>query len=132
MPQVGIINPGEFDPANSIEVVIWTAVGGRGTIVGPIIGALLVNAGKSWFTGVLPEFWLFALGGLFVAVTLLLPKGIVGMWDGWRDKAKALRATSLAAEAGADIATQEPKIVRSAARTPGAWSASGAEPQPAE
>ncbi|MDG4875508.1 urea ABC transporter permease subunit UrtC [Mesorhizobium sp. WSM4935] len=132
VPQVGIINPGEFDPANSIEVVIWTAVGGRGTIVGPIIGALLVNAGKSWFTGVLPEFWLFALGGLFVAVTLLLPKGIVGMWDAWRGKAKALRAASLAAEAGADREAPEPKIVRSAARTPGAWSASGVEPQPAE
>ncbi|RWM04351.1 MAG: urea ABC transporter permease subunit UrtC [Mesorhizobium sp.] len=132
VPQVGIINPGEFDPANSIEVVIWTAVGGRGTIVGPIIGALLVNAGKSWFTGVLPEFWLFALGGLFVAVTLLLPKGIVGMWDGWRGKAKALRAASLAAEAGADPEAPQPKIVRSAARTPGAWSATGSEPQPAE
>lgn len=132
VPQVGIINPGEFDPANSIEVVIWTAVGGRGTIIGPIIGALLVNAGKSWFTGVLPEFWLFALGGLFVAVTLLLPKGIVGMWDGWRGKAKALRAASLAAEAGTDPQAPEPKIVRSAARTPGAWSATGSEPQPAE
>jgi urea transport system permease protein len=132
VPQVGIINPGEFDPANSIEVVIWTAVGGRGTIVGPIIGALLVNAGKSWFTGALPEFWLFALGGLFVAVTLLLPKGIVGMWDGWRGKAKALRAASLAAEAGADPQAPEPKIVRSAARTPGAWSATDPKPQPAE
>ncbi|BCM19774.1 urea ABC transporter permease subunit UrtC [Mesorhizobium sp. J8] len=132
VPQVGIINPGEFDPANSIEVVIWTAVGGRGTIVGPIIGALLVNAGKSWFTGVLPEFWLFALGGLFVAVTLLLPKGIVGMWDAWRGQAKALRAASLAAEAGADPEMPQPKIVRSAARTPGAWSATSPEPQPAE
>lgn len=132
VPQVGIINPGEFDPANSIEVVIWTAVGGRGTIVGPIIGALLVNAGKSWFTGVLPEFWLFALGGLFVAVTLLLPKGIVGMWDGWRGRAKALRAASLAAEAGADPEMPQPKIVRSAAQTPGAWSTTGSEPQPAE
>ncbi|MGT2469095.1 urea ABC transporter permease subunit UrtC [Mesorhizobium atlanticum] len=132
VPQVGIINPGEFDPANSIEVVIWTAVGGRGTIVGPIIGALLVNAGKSWFTGVLPEFWLFALGGLFVAVTLLLPKGIVGVWDSWRGKTKALRAASLAAEAGADAEVPQPKIVRSAARTPGAWSATGPEPQPAE
>ncbi|CDX38811.1 putative branched-chain amino acid ABC transporter (permease protein) [Mesorhizobium plurifarium] len=132
VPQVGIINPGEFDPANSIEVVIWTAVGGRGTIVGPILGALLVNAGKSWFTGVLPEFWLFALGGLFVAVTLLLPKGIVGMWDGWRSQAKALRAASLGVEAGVDPDAPELKIVRSAARTPGAWSAAGAEPQPAE
>ena len=80
VPQVGIINPGEFEPANSIEVVIWTAVGGRGTIIGPVIGALLVNAGKSWFTGGLPDFWLFALGGLFVVVTLFLPKGVVGLW----------------------------------------------------
>ncbi|RAZ89741.1 urea ABC transporter permease subunit UrtC [Mesorhizobium hawassense] len=132
VPQVGIINPGEFEPANSIEVVIWTAVGGRGTIVGPIVGALLVNAGKSWFTGVLPEFWLFALGGLFVAVTLLLPKGVVGMWDNWRSQAKALRAASLAAAASAETEASQPKIVRSAARTPGAWSAAGPEPQPAE
>lgn len=86
VPQVGIINPGEFAPGNSIEVVIWTAVGGRGTIVGPVIGALLVNAGKSWFTGVLPEFWLFALGGLFVLVTLFLPRGVVGLWDSYRAK----------------------------------------------
>ncbi|BCH24701.1 urea ABC transporter permease subunit UrtC [Mesorhizobium sp. L-8-3] len=84
VPQVGIINPGEFDPANSIEVVIWTAVGGRGTIVGPIVGALLVNSGKSYFTSALPEFWLFALGGLFIAVTLFLPKGVLGLWDAWR------------------------------------------------
>ena len=78
VPQVGIINPGEFAPANSIEVVIWTAVGGRGTLIGPIIGAVLVNAGKTVFTGLFPDAWLFALGGLFVAVTLFLPKGIVG------------------------------------------------------
>ncbi len=80
VPQVGIINPGEFDPANSIEVVIWTAVGGRGTLVGPIIGAIVVNLGKSWFTTTLPELWLFALGALFVFSTLFLPKGIVGVW----------------------------------------------------
>ncbi|WP_377290426.1 urea ABC transporter permease subunit UrtC [Rhizobium sp. SG2393] len=78
VPQVGIINPGEFAPANSIEVVIWTAVGGRGTLIGPIVGAILVNFGKSFFTGVFPELWLFALGGLFIATTLFLPKGIVG------------------------------------------------------
>ncbi|MDE1991806.1 MAG: urea ABC transporter permease subunit UrtC [Rhizobiaceae bacterium] len=78
VPQIGIINPGEFAPANSIEVVIWTAVGGRATLIGPIIGAILVNGGKSIFTGLFPDFWLFALGGLFVAVTLFLPKGIVG------------------------------------------------------
>ncbi|OYW41889.1 MAG: urea ABC transporter permease subunit UrtC, partial [Azorhizobium sp. 12-66-6] len=62
VPQVGIINPGEFAPANSIEIVIWVAVGGRGTLVGAALGALIVNAGKTWFTGVLPEAWLFALG----------------------------------------------------------------------
>jgi urea transport system permease protein len=78
VPQVGIINPSEFAPANSIEVVIWVAVGGRGTLAGAALGAILVNAGKSWFTGIIPEFWLFALGGLFVVVTLLLPKGILG------------------------------------------------------
>jgi urea transport system permease protein len=79
VPQVGIINPGEFSPANSIEAVIWVAVGGRGTLIGPVLGAVLVNYGKTTFTsGFLAPYWLFALGGLFVAVTLLLPRGIVG------------------------------------------------------
>ncbi len=81
VPQVGIINPGEFAPANSIEAVIWVAVGGRGTLVGAALGALLVNAGKTWFTGLLPEAWLFALGALFVLVTLFLPRGVLGLWD---------------------------------------------------
>ncbi|MCX7382123.1 MAG: urea ABC transporter permease subunit UrtC [Alphaproteobacteria bacterium] len=80
VPQVGIINPSEFAPANSIEAVIWVAVGGRGTLVGAILGALLVNAGKTYFTGALPELWLFALGALFILVTLLLPKGILGLF----------------------------------------------------
>ena len=94
VPQVGIINPGEFAPANSIEVVVWTAVGGRGTLIGPIIGAVLVNAGKSFFTGAFPEFWLYALGGLFIAVTLFLPKGIVGtIQHGWNAR-KQLRAAA--------------------------------------
>jgi urea transport system permease protein len=79
VPQVGIINPSEFAPANSIEAVIWVAVGGRGTLIGPIIGALVVNYAKTTFTsGMLAPYWLFLLGGLFVAVTLLLPRGIVG------------------------------------------------------
>jgi urea transport system permease protein len=78
VPQVGIINPSEFAPANSIEVVIWVAVGGRGTLAGAVLGAITVNLGKSWFTGAMPDFWLFALGSLFVVVTLLLPKGILG------------------------------------------------------
>jgi len=80
VPQVGIINPGEFAPANSIEMVIWVAVGGRGTLVGAALGALIVNAGKTWFTGILPEAWLFALGALFVLVTLFLPRGVLGLW----------------------------------------------------
>ncbi|MBL8260568.1 MAG: urea ABC transporter permease subunit UrtC [Candidatus Competibacteraceae bacterium] len=79
VPQVGIINPGEFAPLNSIEAVIWVAVGGRGTLVGAVVGAVLVNYAKTWLTGALPEVWLFALGGLFVAVTLLLPRGLVGL-----------------------------------------------------
>jgi urea transport system permease protein len=82
VPQVGIINPSEFSPANSIEAVIWVAVGGRGTLVGAILGALLVNFGKTWFTSALPEFWLFALGALFIGVTLLLPKGVMGLFAG--------------------------------------------------
>jgi urea transport system permease protein len=76
--QVGIINPSEFAPANSIEAVIWVAVGGRGTLAGAILGAVLVNLGKTFLTGWLPEMWLFALGGLFILVTLFLPRGIVG------------------------------------------------------
>ena len=79
VPQVGIINPGEFAPANSIEAVIWVAVGGRGTLSGAILGAVLVNAGKTVLTGVLPELWLFALGALFIFVTLFLPRGILGL-----------------------------------------------------
>ncbi len=94
VPQVGIINPGEFAPANSIEVVVWTAVGGRGTLIGPIIGAVLVNAGKSFFTGAFPEFWLFALGGLFIAVTLFLPKGIVGTIQQASRSRKAYKAAA--------------------------------------
>ena len=79
VPQVGIINPGEFSPLNSIELVIWVAIGGRGTLYGAVIGALLVNYAKTYFTGALPELWLFALGGLFIVVTLYLPRGLVGL-----------------------------------------------------
>ena len=91
VPQVGIINPGEFAPANSIEIVIWTAVGGRGTIVGPVIGAIVVNGGKSWFTGLFPEFWLFVLGAIFVLTTLFLPKGIVGSGGAWLQNLRSRR-----------------------------------------
>ena len=79
VPQVGIINPGEFSPMNSIEMVIWVAVGGRNSLYGAIIGAIIVSYAKTRFTAIMPEVWLFALGGLFVLVTLLLPKGIAGL-----------------------------------------------------
>jgi urea transport system permease protein len=91
VPQVGIINPSEFEPANSIEAAIWVAVGGRGTLVGPIIGGVLVNFIKSWFTtGAFAPYWPFVLGGLFIAVTLLLPRGIVGTLAGlWTRERRA-------------------------------------------
>jgi len=98
VPQVGIINPGEFAPANSIEAVIWVAVGGRGTLVGAALGAVVVNLGKSWFTGALPELWLFALGGLFIGVTLFLPKGLLGL-------ARSRAAKPVAAPPAAEPAT---------------------------
>lgn len=79
VPQVGIINPGEFSPLNSIELAVWVAVGGRGTLYGAVTGAVLVNFGKTWFTTQMPELWLFALGALFVLVTLLMPRGLVGL-----------------------------------------------------
>ena len=126
VPQVGIINPSEFAPANSIEVVIWTAVGGRGAIVGPIIGAVLVNWAKSWFTVALPDMWLFALGALFVAVTLFLPRGIVGMWDQWCSGGKERRAVG----GGSAEATVETPVVRAKSVSPPALDA--AAPQPAE
>ena len=80
VPQVGIINPSEFAPGNSIEAVIWVAVGGRGTLVGAILGAIIVNFGKTWFTGALPEIWLYALGAMFIFVTLFLPRGVMGLF----------------------------------------------------
>ncbi len=79
VPQVGIINPSEFSPINSIEVVIWVAIGGRGTLYGAIAGAVLVNYAKTWFTTALPSAWLYLLGALFVITTLLLPNGLAGM-----------------------------------------------------
>jgi urea transport system permease protein len=79
VPQIGIINPGEMSPAASIEIAIWAAVGGRGTLIGPIIGAFFVNGAKSWFTQAFPEFWLYFLGALFIAVTIFLPRGIIGL-----------------------------------------------------
>jgi urea transport system permease protein len=98
VPQVGIINPSEMQPSNSIEMTIWVAVGGRGTLLGAVLGAWLVNGGKSWLTAAIPSAWLYALGALFVAVTLFLPEGLVGL--GTRLKAKL--------------------VARAAARTPAA------------
>lgn len=100
VPQVGIINPSEFSPANSIEAAIWVAVGGRGTLTGAIVGAVLVNYGKTTFTtGALAPYWLFVLGGLFIAVTLLLPRGIVGTIRHWLSERRA-RADANAASGG--------------------------------
>src|SRR6266566_8239635 len=79
VPQVGIINPSEFSPGNSIEIAIWVAIGGRGTLSGPILGAGLVNLAKTWLTSAAPEIWLFILGGLFILTTLVFPRGIVGV-----------------------------------------------------
>jgi urea transport system permease protein len=99
VPQVGIINPSEFAPINSIEVVIWVAVGGRGTLIGAAIGAIVVNYAKTTFTtGALAPYWLFVLGGMFIAVTLLLPRGIVGTvqhyWPVWRQRFERFRHAS--------------------------------------
>ena len=96
VPQVGIINPSEFAPANSIETVIWVAVGGRGSLVGAALGAVVVNWAKTVFTsGFMAPYWLFALGALFVFVTLFMPKGILGTVQGWwetRRKPEAMPA----------------------------------------
>ena len=86
VPQVGIINPGEMSPAASIEIAIWAAVGGRATLIGPIVGAFFVNGAKSWFTVAFPEYWLFFLGALFIAVTLFLPNGIIGLFRRKKDE----------------------------------------------
>ena len=79
VPQVGIINPSEMSPTNSIEAAIWVALGGRGTLIGPLLGAAIVNGAKSWFTVAFPEYWLFFLGLMFILVTLFLPRGVIGL-----------------------------------------------------
>ena len=116
VPQVGIINPSEFAPEASIEAVIWVAVGGRGTLVGPILGAVLVNGFKSWFTGFIPELWLFALGALFVLTTLLLPKGILGTF--LRPVSRAGRIAAARHDAGRGHA-RSPAAARRRARPAG-------------
>jgi urea transport system permease protein len=101
VPQVGIINPSEMSVANSIEIAIWVAVGGRGTLIGPVIGAFIVNLAKSWFTVSFPEYWLFFLGTLFIVATLYLPQGVVGLWF-------KLRARLAGVATGADRRPGEP------------------------
>ena len=131
VPQVGIINPSEFAPINSIEVVIWVAVGGRGTLYGAAAGAVLVNYAKTYFTGALPEVWLYALGALFVLVTLFLPRGLIGLLppaasgemsgrarverraapsarSAWRDMREAAARAGAAAAARQDPLSREP------------------------
>jgi urea transport system permease protein len=103
VPQVGIINPSEFAPANSVEAVVWVAVGGRGTLVGPILGALIVNFGKTWFTSALPAFWLFALGALFIGVTLLLPQGVMGLFASRFMKPAVMPAPTISEEEEAPV-----------------------------
>jgi urea transport system permease protein len=103
VPQVGIINPGEFAPANSIEAVIWVAVGGRGTLTGAVLGAFVVNYAKTYFTsGFLAPYWLFMLGALFIGTTLLMPRGIIGTYISWRSgvQEKSEAARSAATEDG--------------------------------
>ena len=103
VPQVGIINPGEFAPANSIEAVIWVAFGGRGTLWGAIVGGVGVNAIKSWLTGTFPEFWLYALGALFIATTLFMPKGVAGLLTSVRRARRAPPAAAPALAAGQGV-----------------------------
>jgi len=113
VPQVGIINPGEFAPGNSIEAVIWVAVGGRGTLIGAALGAVVVNYAKTFFTsGALAPYWLFMLGALFILVTLLLPKGIIGTFNAWVEpwKAQRVAASENAASAAREDGVSEPNM----------------------
>ncbi len=104
--QVGIINPSEMSPAAGIEMAIWAAVGGRGTLVGPILGAFFVNGAKSWFTVAFPEFWLFFLGALFIAVTLYLPNGLLGLLNRWRGAGGSDGGVKGGAVGGSDVGEQ--------------------------
>ena len=132
VPQVGIINPSEFDPGNSIEAVIWVAVGGRGTLVGAALGAIVVNFAKTYFTGVFPEYWLFGLGALFVLVTLFLPKGILGWFASLRRKPTQAPPAALAEQAAiAEEGGSAPMThSRRSASSPARCSISTASPSP--
>ena len=106
VPQVGIINPGEFSPINSIEIIIWVAVGGRGFLYGAVIGAILVNYGKTFFTGAFPEVWLFMLGALFVVSTLFFPQGVVGIVQQLKQKRAERTAFRTVVQSSPDSASQ--------------------------
>ncbi len=109
VPQVGIINPSEFSPASSIEAVIWVAVGGRGSLVGAVLGAFVVNGAKSWLTSTAPEFWLFILGGLFVAVTLFLPRGLIGLFGRKSNRPRVAKPSIANFSAMLGTASPEPR-----------------------
>jgi urea transport system permease protein len=110
VPQIGIINPGEFSPANSIEVVIWVALGGRGTLVGAALGAVIVTSAKSYLTATMPDLWLFVLGAMFVLVTIFLPKGVLGVIEGLVARARRPRP--------AEPPAPEPEVVEAAPERP--------------
>jgi urea transport system permease protein len=114
VPQVGIINPSEFSPGNSIEIAIWVSVGGRGTLVGAILGAVLVNLAKTWLTGAVPEIWLFFLGALFVLSTLMFPSGLVGIARPLLDRRarRASIAAGSAAPVGESLPHEAPMAVK--------------------
>lgn len=108
VPQVGIINPSEMQPSNSIELAIWAAVGGRGTLVGPLLGALVLNGAKSWLTSAFPSAWLYVLGGIFVLVTLYLPQGLMGLPALLRRSRRRVSRTSVPDGGGQDIVAPAP------------------------
>jgi urea transport system permease protein len=110
VPQIGIINPGEFSPANSIEVVIWVALGGRGTLVGAALGAVIVTSAKSYLTATMPDLWLFVLGAMFVLVTIFLPKGVLEVIEGLAARARRTRA--------AEPPAPEPEVVEAVPERP--------------
>jgi urea transport system permease protein len=111
VPQVGIINPSELQPSSSIEIAIWCAVGGRGTLVGAVLGAVLVNGVKSWLTAAYPDAWLYFLGAIFVGVTLFLPNGILGLFS-FRKQRHVVVVESDAQAAAAEAETSQ--LARSA------------------
>jgi urea transport system permease protein len=115
VPQVGIINPGEMQADKSLEAVVWVAVGGRGTLLGPIIGAISINALKSWATRAYPDLWLIILGGLFILVVLFLPGGLVSLPErlkaAWRKLHPAPAPTEVAA--APQTTNAKPGVLRS-------------------